>query len=386
MVNRILKTAILGLFVASSVSFASSGSLDAKSDDDVRDFQLKQKTKSDFLLEEEDIDKILEKEGLSKDNKKTSSKEGNKTKMSETSTSTSVKGDVESAPEDSQDSIDIYTKGTDYFIVPSAKDTKLSKTDVYYYLQMKSKAYSEFQDTVFMPSSSDEVALMEYSKEVKEFLDKYEKVKQNNRGSIENSEGLIETEGYCYFPNEVKVGGSDMYYTLPCDLDTLGKVEVFGQLKINAGALMLTFNPLQVRKGNMKFDVVQGYALNGDKTMNNVANEVNERKIEKIGARILTKSAQTAFDSTKTYYDNKNKTTTVGLGGAVVQQNKYPSDYPLVMTATAIAKGVVEGIGELISDKANKMPVLFKIKQGQTVYLYMVVKKHKIGGKQWKNI
>ena len=223
------------------------------------------------------------------------------------------------------------------------------------------------------PSESTLVKIKE--KQKKQTVSGNPQIKQQ-RGSVKSGEKIIFTEGYCIAPNDIEVSTKKMFYTFPCQLKKVGSVSVFGELVPDFEGRFLAFKPLEVRnqEGEKIYVIQSGIALSGDKTSYNVASYVNIRAIEKIVANTSAKTAEEVAGAYKEYYENKNKQVVVGSGGATVETNQYPSNYPLVMGAVSFAKGLVEGIAELVKSEVNRMPALFKIRKGSSIYIQAYLK------------
>jgi hypothetical protein len=184
------------------------------------------------------------------------------------------------------------------------------------------------------------------------------------------SETILHLRGYCFFDRDIVVYGHlKMYATLPCAFEGISQTaEVFGELVPRLQNYSLIFVPKKVYIGGIPFKVQGGYALSGDGSTVNIANEVNDQAIKRIlatagvdagekSAKLIEKSAEGAQ-------------TEVNVNGDVVVK-KTNFDIDIVGSSafwTAIAS-LVKNTADYFKTQTDRIPITFKIYRGTKIYL-----------------
>jgi len=203
-------------------------------------------------------------------------------------------------------------------------------------------------------------------------------VQNTSQASPKNAEGetLLHLRGYCYFDRNVVVYGSlKMYATLPCAFKGISQpAKVFGELVPNLKNYALLFVPKKVYINGIPFKVVGGYALSGDGSTINIANEVNDQAIKRILATAGVDAGEKASKLIEKSAEGAQTTVTVN-GDVVVKKTNF--DIDVIGTSvfwTAVAS-LVKNTAEYFKDQTERIPITFKIYKGAKVYLDIDAKK-----------
>lgn len=201
-------------------------------------------------------------------------------------------------------------------------------------------------------------------------------------------------KGYCSFRNPVEISMIKSYAVIYCE---------FKDSAIPRAKMTVSLNPLPDYKslvarsididpgrGDMSYDVVKGIVMTADQSSINIANFYNDVAAERIlatsaigGSDIIIKESlayledqkQSRTDSQVTYVSG-------GVGGTttpVVTTNStspQASDY-IISGALQLASTLVKVIGQSFLDDTH---YIFKIYEGNQVYVDVVVKEHIEGG------
>jgi len=122
-------------------------------------------------------------------------------------------------------------------------------------------------------------------------------------------DSIVSFTGYCSNRNEVNIEQIQGYSVLECSFDD-------NDFNIEEGSIMVSFipipnrnaliaNPVYFQKGRRKLPIESGVILTVDRTSLNVANVINDKKLEKMTGKLLLASSQLALDSSVSYMQQK---------------------------------------------------------------------------------
>lgn len=189
-------------------------------------------------------------------------------------------------------------------------------------------------------------------------------------------------EGYCYAKNDIEVEKIATYAYLTCDFsESIGKAELVVSLVPDFYAKALVAKPLYINlfdsnRKKQRIPVVSGAVLTQDKHSINVANVVNDRKLEKLVAsgtyttlNAATQSAQLYLTDLRASRVQQSYSTTASTGGLVTTsatnvQKPVASDY-LVAGGLQLVTDLAKIIGESV---ANNLTYTFKVNGDSVMY------------------
>lgn len=191
-------------------------------------------------------------------------------------------------------------------------------------------------------------------------------------------------EGYCYVKNDVEVERIATYAYLSCDFaDNGGKGDLVVSLVPDFYAGALIAKPLYITTTEKKtgkkqrVPIVSGAVLTRDRLSINVANIVNDRKIEKITAtgayttlNVATKQMQAYMADERASRQQNSVTynTTNGVSQTIqsqTQQAPQKSDY-IAAAGIEIVSQLAKVIGEGF---VSSLPYTFKINKDSILYV-----------------
>lgn len=224
----------------------------------------------------------------------------------------------------------------------------------------------------------------------KEKLAKLEKkrLEDAKKDSIKEDE-IISITGYCVTRNEIDVEQIQGYGVLECNFDendfNIEESNIFVSFIPIPEKTALIAKPIYIQVGRKKIAITNGVILTVDRTSLNVANFINDRKLEKITGKFMTASAKLALDSSVLYMQQKeaskreeNVIYNNSTGGTQVikttnTQKPLASDY-LANFGVQLASAIVSITGQLMSE--NNYP-LFKVYRGSQFYVDFSIKYNK---------
>ncbi len=200
-----------------------------------------------------------------------------------------------------------------------------------------------------------------------------EEKKEKKAGGEQKGKGRT-IFGYCVVDRDIRVGALEMKARFPCVFsdEKISTGFVWGTLQPKPRAYTLLFKPERIETLMGAYRVVEGVALNGSRSSNNVASTVNTRVIEKIFAKA---GVDTAKESKKMVEEAwKNGGTTVFTTGTVTVQKKEFNlnllPYYAIWTA---GLSFAEGVMDLLQKETKDIPVLFTIHRGARLYVEVVI-------------
>lgn len=190
------------------------------------------------------------------------------------------------------------------------------------------------------------------------------------------------TEGYCYVKYDVEVEKIATYAYLTCDLsENLGRGELVVSLvpDFYAKALVakpLYLNLLDTNRKKQRIPIVSGAVLTQNRLSINIANIVNDRKIEKMAAagtyttlNAATQAAQLYLTDMRASRVKQQNTTTTSTGGvtttsATNTEKPVAGDY-ILAGGLQLVSDLAKIIGEYT---VNNLPYTFKVNGDSVVY------------------
>lgn len=190
------------------------------------------------------------------------------------------------------------------------------------------------------------------------------------------------SEGYCYVKNDVEVEKIATYAYLSCDFsESIGKAELVVSLVPDFYAKALVAKPLYLNlidanRKKQRIPIVSGAVLTQDKHSINVANIVNDRKLEKLIAagtyttlNAATQSAQLYLTDLRASRVQQSYQTTATTGGVTTTsatnvQKPMASDY-LIAGGLQLVTDLAKIIGESV---ANDLTYTFKVNGDSVMY------------------
>jgi len=200
---------------------------------------------------------------------------------------------------------------------------------------------------------------------------------------------IVSLTGYCVTRNEIDIEQIQGYGVLECSFDdndfNIEESNIFASFIPIPDKMALIAKPVYVQVGRKKIAITNGVILTVDRTSLNVANFINDKKIEKIAGKFMTASAKLALDSSVLYMQQKeaskreeNVTYNNSTGGnqvikTVNTQPPSATDY-LVNFGVQLTSAMVSIAGNLMSE--NNYP-LFKVYRGSQFYVDFSIKYNK---------
>jgi len=189
--------------------------------------------------------------------------------------------------------------------------------------------------------------------------------------------------GYCVVPNEVEVNTISAYTVLSCDLNGIAKkVELTAMLVPDFYSGALVAKPLYFNHNNMRLRSAKGVILNADRTSLNIANVINDRKVEKIVANFAYNTANIVTVQAQAYLDADSQarttedvvSTSSGSGGTTVTKGTNTTSPDLGIFVANAGIQMVSNLAKLISEaNINSIKYSFKVNQGSILYVDSII-------------
>ncbi|MDD4969881.1 MAG: hypothetical protein PHT07_10680 [Paludibacter sp.] len=271
---------------------------------------------------------------------------------------------------------------TDGAMIDNTKATGIYNYNEVVYEHIKLK-----QGTTHAPQTGSQVALGEdiASRKAQELAAKINALAKQKAAveAAKNSPTWPKfAEGYCYVHNDVEVEKIATYAYLSCDFsESIGKAELVVSLVPDFYAKALVAKPLYMNlvdqnRKKQRIPIVSGAVLTQDKLSINVANIVNDRKIEKLIATGTYTTLNAATQASQLYLTDlrasrvqQSTSTTSSIGGLVTSsatnvQKPIASDY-LVAGGLQVVSDLAKIIGESF---VNNLPYTFKMNHDAILY------------------
>lgn len=185
--------------------------------------------------------------------------------------------------------------------------------------------------------------------------------------------------GYCYLDKEIVVERLANYAYLSCNLNyPIGKVTLAISLVPEFYGSALIGNPLYVQKGEKRIPIKNGVVMTKDKNSINLANLVNDRKLQKMVATGLYKSAQIATVQAQAYLQERIAARQIqetivspgGVGGSVVSTTTNRIAPPKEDYYLAATFAIVGELSKIIGESFVKdLPFTFKAFKNSVYYV-----------------
>lgn len=185
--------------------------------------------------------------------------------------------------------------------------------------------------------------------------------------------------GYCYLDKEIVVERLANYAYLSCNLNyPIGKVTLAISLVPEFYGSALIGNPLYVQKGEKRIPIKNGVVMTKDKNSINLANLVNDRKLQKMIATGLYKSAQIATVQAQAYLQERIAARQIqetivspgGVGGSVVSTTTNRIAPPKEDYYLATTFAIVGELSKIIGESFVKdLPFTFKAFKNSVYYV-----------------
>jgi len=201
------------------------------------------------------------------------------------------------------------------------------------------------------------------AKEAKRSIDE-----QNNIQEKKNK--FVFASGYCYLDNGLEVERISTYAYLKCDFkEPIGKATLAVSVTPDFYAKALIGTALYIEKDGNRFPVVSGVVLTKDKNSINIANLVNDRKIEKItttgiytATTVATKTAQAYLEMKQTASTTTDTNTIATSSGTTTVSGQNTKEIPLDNYLVSGALELVSSLSKVIGESIiNELPYTFKI-------------------------
>ncbi|MBD3822992.1 MAG: hypothetical protein IE916_00590 [Epsilonproteobacteria bacterium] len=184
--------------------------------------------------------------------------------------------------------------------------------------------------------------------------------------------------GYCYTTNEMLVERMATYAYLECDFnEPFGKSSLAVSLVPEFYAKALVGNPLYIANGDKRYPISNGVVLTKDKNSLNLANVVNDHKLQKMlatgaykGLGIVGQNAQAYIEDERASRTQQEIVVTDGIGGTTVTQatNTLPPDKATYWALAGIQ--FVSEISKVIGESyVQDLPYTFKVNQNRVFYV-----------------
>ncbi len=199
------------------------------------------------------------------------------------------------------------------------------------------------------------------------------------RNSIRNVKPkTAELKGYCEFTRGLKITTVSMPVELPCYFgDKTGTL--YGELLPDFKTYSLIMVPKEVKIRGEMYRVKSGYVLSADRTTMNLADYVNKQLLKKVLYAGLSQGVSSGFSAYQKYIEDKyTQTQTVGTENPViVQTHDYPPSYPYTSAVLGFIKGLTTALSDVVKQETDKVPVIFRVNGGKTVYVRLLVEEGK---------
>jgi hypothetical protein len=210
----------------------------------------------------------------------------------------------------------------------------------------------------------------QFQKERKQPEIKIKKPSNSKQTEKLGQETVLHLRGYCFFDRNITVYGRlKMYATLPCAFEGIPQMaQVFGELVPSVSNYALLFVPKKVYINGIPFKVEGGYALSGDGSTVNVANEVNDQAIKKILASSGVDASKEASKMIEKSAEQAQTEVNVN-GDVVVKKTEFDVD---ILGKSILWSGIASFVGNVANyfkEQSDRIPVTFKIYKGTKIYL-----------------
>ena len=200
----------------------------------------------------------------------------------------------------------------------------------------------------------------------------------SNQTAVQVKPKTAELKGYCEFTRGLRITTISMPVELPCYFgDRVGTL--YGDLLPDFKTYSLIMVPKEVKINGNLYRVKSGYVLSADKTTMNLADYVNKQLLKKVLYAGLSQGVSSGFSAYQKYIEDKyTQTQTVGTENPViVQTHDYPPSYPYTSAVLGFIKGLTTALSEIVRQETSKVPVIFRVNGGKTVYVRLLVEEGK---------
>jgi hypothetical protein len=183
-------------------------------------------------------------------------------------------------------------------------------------------------------------------------------------------------KGYCFLDRKLEIRGLYLPYELACTFENGEAGTLYGTFLPDFKSYSLVFKPLEVEIDGVRYAVVKGEVMLGDRSSLNLADKVNKKVLEKVALQAFSSGTQEGLAAYQEYVEGKyTKTETVGTENPItVQEKNYPDNYPIVRTVLGVLKGISQGLKEAFESQLKSVPVIFEV-YPKTLYVRLEVKR-----------
>lgn len=210
----------------------------------------------------------------------------------------------------------------------------------------------------------------------------------NNKNSNEDEKEKIfekSLTGYCTFPNELEINKLSGYAYLNCTFSEIGEKKLAVLIKPDFYSEALIGKPLYFPDEKLRSLTVEGVVLNATKTSLNIANIINNYKVEKIIAngtynylpkitkiaqQFLKRKEEESKDETIATNSNANDTN-------IVKATNYEKIDPTYYIVNAGIELVSSFFKSIVDANNNNVTYTFKISKGAMVFVDLLVSNKK---------